>query len=185
MQLRRGRAPPWDRPSISQRLESRVTTSTSPDAGSRRRARRAQKLESETVPVLANSRSRREVIRNPDSTKNTSTPMKPPETTPNLAWYTSTSNTAIERRPSISGRKSAPASATPSARGGTSTEAPRAPRDIGSSPASWRDQSAFFTNQTANNAANAMPTTTDSTVADVTAIVPSLTRPPPYRVGAR
>ena len=55
-----------------------VTTRTSTEAGSRRRARRAQKLGSETVPVAASSRSSSRVIRKPDTTKNTSTPTNPP-----------------------------------------------------------------------------------------------------------
>ncbi len=56
-----------------------VTTTTTHDAGSSRRARRAQKWRSEIVPVVATSRNSRRVIKNPDSTKNTSTPTKPPE----------------------------------------------------------------------------------------------------------
>ena len=110
---------PCDKPSIIDLLASRVTTRTRPEAGSSRRARRAQKLGSEMVPVVASSRSSSDVIRKPDSTKNTSTPMNPPGTMPNLAWYTSTSSTATERSPSMSGRKVVPCSASHSARGGT------------------------------------------------------------------
>lgn len=55
-----------------------VTASTRNAAGSSRRMRRAQKRASETVPSRASSRTRMPVMRKPDSTKNTSTPTKPP-----------------------------------------------------------------------------------------------------------
>src|SRR5690242_16978194 len=44
-------------------------------------------------------------MRNPDSTKNTSTPRKPPRGHP-VTWHASTSSTATARSPSMSGRKS-------------------------------------------------------------------------------
>ena len=51
-----------------------VTSDTRVARGSSRRARRAQKVRSDTVPVRRTSASSRPVMRNPDSTKNTSTP---------------------------------------------------------------------------------------------------------------
>jgi hypothetical protein len=75
-----------DRPSRMARPASSVQTSTRPEAGSRRRARRAQKFDSDTVPVVRSSRSNSDVMRKPDRTKNTSTPMNPPAAHANSAW---------------------------------------------------------------------------------------------------
>ena len=44
------------------------------------------------------------VIKNPEMTKNTSTPMKPPRILDGNAWYPTTSSTATARKPSMSGR---------------------------------------------------------------------------------
>ena len=82
-----------------------VATTTRHEAGIRRRARRAQKFGSDTVPVRETSPSSSEVIRKPETTKNTSTPMKPPPNGPMSAWNSTTSTTAMARRPSMSGRK--------------------------------------------------------------------------------
>ena len=43
-------------------------------------------------------------IKNPEMTKNTSTPMKPPGNQPGNAWKPTTGRMASARRPSISGR---------------------------------------------------------------------------------
>ena len=51
-----------------------------------RRARRAQKPESDSVPVRSISRSSSEVIRKPEITKNTSTPTKPPGSADGHRW---------------------------------------------------------------------------------------------------
>src|SRR6478752_1886609 len=56
------------------------------------------------VPVRAISSTRRPVMRKPESTKKTSTPTKPPLTTPTPAWNATTSSTATARRPSMSAR---------------------------------------------------------------------------------
>ena len=73
---------------------STVTTSTRHDAGSSRRARRAQNPGSDSVPVDASSLSSRRVIRKPDRTKNTSTPTKPPWKAPRRRWNSTTATTA-------------------------------------------------------------------------------------------
>ena len=88
-----------------------VTTSTRHDAGSSRRARRAQNPGSDNVPVDASSLSSKRVIRNPDRTKNTSTPTNPPWKAPSRRWNSTTATTANARSPSTSGRNSS--SATP------------------------------------------------------------------------
>ena len=67
-----------------------------------RRIRRIQKTRNENSPAR-NLRSMFPVIRNPEITKNMSTPVKPPgNITP--AWKSKTPTTAIARNPSISGR---------------------------------------------------------------------------------
>jgi hypothetical protein len=43
-------------------------------------------------------------MRNPEMTKNTSTPAKPPGAAAGKAWNASTASTATARRPSTSGR---------------------------------------------------------------------------------
>src|SRR4051794_26516363 len=58
---------------------------------------------SENVPA-AFSRKRIPVIRNPDMTKNTSTPTKPPGMMVGKAWNATTHRTATARSPSMSGR---------------------------------------------------------------------------------
>ena len=55
-------------------------------------------------PALDASRHSRPVIRNPETTKNTSTPMNPPPTPGRPAWNRTTARTATARRPSMSGR---------------------------------------------------------------------------------
>ena len=72
-----------------------------------RRARRAQNAASETRPVAATSRSRCDVIRKPEMTKNTSTPTNPPGSADGQKWQTTTIATATARSPWISGRTSA------------------------------------------------------------------------------
>ncbi len=51
------------------------------------------------------SRTSRPVMRNPEMTKKTSTPMKPPVAAGTPAWNSKTAPMAMARRPSISGRK--------------------------------------------------------------------------------
>lgn len=55
-----------------------VTRSTRRLAGRRRLARRAQKLSKDMRPVDSSSRMSSPVIKNPEMTKKTSTPTKPP-----------------------------------------------------------------------------------------------------------
>ena len=83
-----------------------VATTTTHEAGSSLRARRAQNRGNEIVPVVVASRSSSLVIKKPDSTKNTSTPTNPPENQAIRAWNKMTTMTATARRPSMSGRKS-------------------------------------------------------------------------------
>ena len=52
------------------------------------------------------SRTSNPVIRNPEMTLNTSTPMKPPPKPGTWTWNSSTAITAIARMPSMSGRNS-------------------------------------------------------------------------------
>ncbi len=87
-----------------------MTTTTTHDAGRSRLARRAQNRGREIVPVLIASRSSSRVIRNPDSTKKTSTPTNPPENRAILAWNKMTTMTATARNPSMSGLNSSPSS---------------------------------------------------------------------------
>jgi hypothetical protein len=55
-----------------------VTATTNTDIGRIRRILRAQNCGKLTVLVVSTSRRRRDVIRNPEITKKTSTPMNPP-----------------------------------------------------------------------------------------------------------
>src|SRR4051812_33199629 len=73
-------------------------------AGRIRRARRAQNPRSETRPVSRSSRIRSVVMRNPEMTKNTSTPTKPPGTASGHRCHPTTSATATARSAWISGR---------------------------------------------------------------------------------
>ena len=77
---------------------------TNSAAGRIRRARRAQKPASETPERRSISRSRCDVIRNPEITKKTSTPTKPPGSTDGHTWHTTTMATATARSAWISGR---------------------------------------------------------------------------------
>jgi hypothetical protein len=66
-----------------------VTAQTSTQnraAGRIRRARRAQNPVSDTRPLRSISRSSSDVIRKPEMTKKTSTPMKPPGTADGHRW---------------------------------------------------------------------------------------------------
>jgi len=56
------------------------------------------------VPVAVASRHSSPVIRNPEMTKKTSTPTKPPSRPGIPAWNSTTASTATARRPSMSGR---------------------------------------------------------------------------------
>jgi hypothetical protein len=57
------------------------------------------------------------VIKNPEITKNTSTPAKPPVRPGHAAWYKTTANTATPRTPSTSGLNAQPASRSGTAAG--------------------------------------------------------------------
>ncbi len=72
-------------------------------AGIRRRMRRAKKSRSEMRPVSAPSRSSSPVMRKPETTKNTSTPTKPPLGSP-TTWVAMTIPTASARSPWMSRR---------------------------------------------------------------------------------
>lgn len=73
-------------------------------AGRIRRALRAQKPTSRIVPVSWSSWASRLMIRKPEMTKKTSTPINPPGASGKPAWKRMTKMTAIARRPSTSGR---------------------------------------------------------------------------------
>ena len=73
-------------------------------AGRIRRARRAQNAGRSIRPFRACSPASSDVIREPEITKNTSTPTNPDGSSAAAAWYSTTASTAIARRPSISGR---------------------------------------------------------------------------------
>ncbi len=86
------------------RSRAATTTSTiTSSAGSKRRARRIQKSPRRICAVRRCSSSSSEVIRNPLSTKNTSTPRKPPDNPGMPPWSASTSATATARMPSNAG----------------------------------------------------------------------------------
>ena len=72
-------------------------------AGSKRRARRNQNAARSTAPDLPRSSSSSDVIRNPETTKNTSTPIHPPRIHENPAWYRITAITDNARSPSRPG----------------------------------------------------------------------------------
>ena len=82
-----------------------VTTSTS-DGGGQQPAGPAGVERPEVDPArCARARARAgPVIRKPDSTKNTSTPTKPPREPGTPAWNSTTRRTATPRSPSMSGR---------------------------------------------------------------------------------
>jgi hypothetical protein len=79
---------------------TRTITVITATAGSRRRARRAQKRGRENDPVVATSPTSKRAIRNPETTKNTSTPRKPPGKLDGAKWKITTAATAIARKPS-------------------------------------------------------------------------------------
>ena len=86
------------------RSRAATTTSTiTSSAGSKRRARRIQKSPRRICAVRRCSSSSSEVIRNPLSTKNTSTPRKPPDNPGMPPWSASTNATATARMPSNAG----------------------------------------------------------------------------------
>ena len=70
-------------------------------AGTSLRIRRIQKSLRSMDPVLSNSVSRIRVIRKPDITKNTVTPISPPLAKGKWRWYARTARTAIALSPSI------------------------------------------------------------------------------------
>lgn len=82
-----------------------VAIVTRMDIGNIRRARRAQKLRKSIELRSPASSMSSWVIRNPEMTKNTSTPMYPPENQGTPAWFSTTSPTASARIPSISVRR--------------------------------------------------------------------------------
>ena len=73
-------------------------------AGMRRRRRRAQNLSKSIEWEPSNSRTRRFVIRNPESVKNVETPRKPPSAQVKPPWNNSTPMTAMPRIPSRAGK---------------------------------------------------------------------------------
>ena len=86
-------------------IEATDTTARSRySAGSRRRARRIQNWRSEMAPEWWRSSISSAVIRNPLTTKNTSTPRNPPGIQLTPAWYSTTAMTETARRPSNEGR---------------------------------------------------------------------------------
>lgn len=82
---------------------TRVPASMASIAGKIRRTRRSQKSAKVNFPASWSFRMM-EVIRNPEITKNTSTPTNPPESQPRPRWKSTTGMTAKARRPSTSGR---------------------------------------------------------------------------------
>ena len=70
----------------SARVAASTAAMTSSAAGRMRRTRAAQNDRSERVPVAAASRSMWPVIRNPEITKKTSTPTKPPGSQRGSKW---------------------------------------------------------------------------------------------------
>ncbi|CAM5739042.1 hypothetical protein SMICM304S_10892 [Streptomyces microflavus] len=89
---------------VSQAPATATAASTTAADGSSRRARREKKSPSRIRPVLMASRTRRPVIRYPEMTKKTSTPMNPPARPGISAWKARTARTATARSPSMSGR---------------------------------------------------------------------------------
>ncbi len=82
-----------------------TVTRTRAAAGSRRRTRLALKRARSRVPVPSISLKSSPVMRNPEMTKNTSTPTYPPDTAGMPAWNNRIRTTATARIPSMSGRK--------------------------------------------------------------------------------
>ncbi len=78
-------------------VAAKAAASTRNDAGSRRRTRRAQNAVRSLTP-RGGLRSRCDVIKKPEMTKKTSTPMKPPCRRPGQRWYSTTMPTAIARK---------------------------------------------------------------------------------------
>src|SRR5699024_8597866 len=70
-----------------------------------RRARLAEKAPKRIRPSRSRDSSRWVVMRKPEMTKKTSTPTYPPERVPTPEWKSTTSSTAIARKPWMSGRK--------------------------------------------------------------------------------
>ena len=80
---------PASRPAASRYTSSAATLTTASSrytAGSRRLARRIQNWRSDTVPVPSRSSTISDVIRKPETTKNTSTPRNPPGSHVKSAW---------------------------------------------------------------------------------------------------
>ena len=63
-----------------------TASSSTNNAGSRRRARRTQNWVSEVPPLFSRSSINKVVIKKPDTTKNTSTPKNPPRIQWNPPW---------------------------------------------------------------------------------------------------
>ena len=70
------------------------------EAGANRRSRRPQKALRSIRPVFSHSLISSDVIKNPESVKNTDTPKKPPGNQPRPEWKMITKMTATPRRPS-------------------------------------------------------------------------------------
>ena len=79
-----------------------VATVTKMDIGKIRRARRAQNCIRLTPPSAFASLSNSDVMRKPEITKKTSTPIYPPCSHGTPAWFSTTNPTATARNPSIS-----------------------------------------------------------------------------------
>src|ERR1700726_4066272 len=82
-----------------------TTMSIRASAGNRRRARRDQKSFRFSRPSRSYWVASRSVIRNPLSTKNTSTPRKPPDSSDAPSWKPMTASTASARTPSSPGAR--------------------------------------------------------------------------------
>ena len=82
----------------------------------------------EVRPDEVRSRSRTPVMTNPEMTKNTSTPTKPPERADTPEWKRTTRRTATARRPSTSGRKGRSPGAVPASSPDGSTRSSGGPR---------------------------------------------------------
>jgi hypothetical protein len=97
----------WSLRGETNQAAASVATTVTSRAGKIRRIRRAQNPRNENVPVCSSPR-RMPVIRNPEITKKTSTPTKPPGIQRKPRWNSTTATTATARRPSISARYPAP-----------------------------------------------------------------------------
>src|SRR5580692_2826422 len=82
-----------------------TTMSIRASAGNRRRARRDQKSFRLSRPTRSYWVASRSVIRNPLSTKNTSTPRNPPDSSDAPSWKPMTASTASARTPSSPGAR--------------------------------------------------------------------------------